>query len=87
MGTFVSILLGNLAGGLLIAVPETGARWVAGTCVLLAVLGRLAAQPVPLSPATDPALKVNWNPITETWRNLVLAHGQLAVFRSLLGIS
>lgn len=87
MGTFVSILLGNLAGGLLIAVPETGARWVAGSCVLLAVLGRLAAQPVPLSPATDPALKVNWNPVTETWRNLVLAHGQLAVFRSLLGIS
>jgi 1-acyl-sn-glycerol-3-phosphate acyltransferase len=87
MGTFVSILLGNLAGGLLIAVPETGARWVAGSCVLLAVLGRLAAQPVPLSPATDPGLKVNWNPVTETWRNLVLAHGQLAVFRSLLGIS
>jgi 1-acyl-sn-glycerol-3-phosphate acyltransferase len=87
MGTFVSILLGNLAGGLLIAVPETGARWVAGVCVALAVAGRLAAQPVPLSPATDPALKVNWNPVTETWRNLVLAHGHVAVFRSLLGIS
>jgi MFS family permease len=29
MGTFVAILLGNVAGGLLIAMPEVGARYVA----------------------------------------------------------
>ncbi|MCX7277180.1 MAG: 1-acyl-sn-glycerol-3-phosphate acyltransferase, partial [Burkholderiales bacterium] len=34
-----------------------------------------------------PGLKINWNPFTETWRNLQLAHGNLVVFRSLLGIS
>jgi hypothetical protein len=33
MGTFVAILLGNVAGGLLIAMPETGARYVAWACV------------------------------------------------------
>jgi 1-acyl-sn-glycerol-3-phosphate acyltransferase len=53
----------------------------------LAVLGRVTAQLVPASPATDPQLRINWNPFTETWRNLVLAHGNLVVFRSLLGIS
>ncbi|MBA4175097.1 MAG: glycerol acyltransferase [Leptothrix sp. (in: Bacteria)] len=87
MGTFVAILLGNVAGGLLIAVPQVGATWVAATCVALALLGRVAAQSVPLSPATDPGLKINWNPFTETWRNLVLVHGHVAVFRSVLGIS
>ena len=87
MGTFVSILLGNVAGGLLIAIPEVGATWVAVACVLLAVLGRVLSQAVPVSPSTDPGLRINWNPVTETVRNLKLAHGNLVVFRSLLGIS
>ncbi len=87
MGTFVAILLGNLAGGLLIAIPGTGAMWVAGMCLVLAVAGWLAARPIPHSPPTDPGLVINWNPVTETWRNLKLAHGDVVVFRSLLGIS
>ncbi|MDH0862987.1 MFS transporter [Mitsuaria sp. GD03876] len=87
MGTFVSILLGNLAGGLLVAAPIVGPQHVAIACVVVAVLGRATAQAIPASPSTDPGLVINWNPATETWRNLKLAHGQLAVFRSLLGIS
>ena len=87
MGTFVAILLGNVAGGLLIALPGAGATWVAIGCVGTALLGRLAAQRVPLSPASDPALAINWNPLTETWRNLRLAREDIVVFRSLLGIS
>jgi 1-acyl-sn-glycerol-3-phosphate acyltransferase len=87
MGTFVAILLGNVVGGLLIAIPDAGAMYVAMACVGLALLGRGLAQWVPTSPATDPGLRINWNPFTETWRNLQLAHGNLVVFRSLLGIS
>ena len=87
MGTFVAILLGNVAGGLLIAMPLVGPTYVAAACLGLAVLGRVLAQAVPVSPATDPALKINWNPVTETWRNLKLAHENIVVFRSLLGIS
>jgi 1-acyl-sn-glycerol-3-phosphate acyltransferase len=87
MGTFVAILLGNVAGGLLIAMPGAGPTYVAMACVALALLGRVLAQAVPVSPATDPKLKINWNPATETWRNLKLAHGNVVVFRSLLGIS
>jgi 1-acyl-sn-glycerol-3-phosphate acyltransferase len=91
MGTFVAILLGNVLGGVLIALPEggwlNGAQAVAGVSLALAVVGRVTSQWVPATPATAPDLKINWNPVTETWRNLVLAHGQLAVFRSLLGIS
>ena len=87
MGTFAAILLGQVAGGLLIALPEVGAAYAAWACVGVAVLGRVLAQAVPHSPATDPTLKINWNPFTETWRNLKLAHGNVVVFRSLLGIS
>jgi len=88
MGTFVAILLGNVAGGLLIAMRGgTGAHWVAAACVGLALLGRVLAQAVPASPSTDPGLRINWNPVSETVRNLKLAHGNIVVFRSLLGIS
>ena len=87
MGTFVAILLGNVAGGLLIAVPEVGAQYVAWSCLALAVLGRLVVQGVPASPSVDPTLRINWNPVTETWRNLKLAYENRVVFRSLLGIS
>jgi 1-acyl-sn-glycerol-3-phosphate acyltransferase len=91
MGTFVAILLGNLAGGVLIDMPADA--WLPGThavaiaCLALAVLGRIAAQGVPPTPSTAPGLKVNWNPVSETWRNLMLAKENVAVYRSLLGIS
>ena len=84
MGPFVAILLGNVVGGLMIAVPEAGARQVALACVALAVVGRLCAQRIPPTPATDPSLRINWNPVSETWRNLKLAHGNIVVFRALV---
>jgi 1-acyl-sn-glycerol-3-phosphate acyltransferase len=87
MGTFVAILLGQVAGGQLIAIEGSGGLWVAAGCFVAAVLGRVVAQAVPVSPATDAALKINWNPFTETWANLKLASQSVVVFRSLLGIS
>ena len=87
MGTFVAILLGNIVGGLIIAVPGVGPHYVAVGCVLLALAGRAVAQFIPAAPATDPTLKINWNPVTETWRNLKLASANTVVFRSMLGIS
>jgi 1-acyl-sn-glycerol-3-phosphate acyltransferase len=91
MGTFVAILLGNVVGGLLIALPKDAwlpaTQAVALVSVALAVLGRVTAQRIPATPAEDPSLKINWNPATETWRNLKLARGNVVVFRSLLGIS
>lgn len=87
MGTFVAILLGNVVGGLIVAMPEIGRQNVAIACLVMAVAGRAIAHFIPAAPATDPGLKVNWNPVTETWRNLKLAHGNVVVFRSLLGIS
>jgi 1-acyl-sn-glycerol-3-phosphate acyltransferase len=87
MGTFVAILMGNVVGGLLVAIPTIGHQTVAVACVAMAIVGRVVAGFIPSAPATDPGLTINWNPISETLRNLRLAHGNLVVFRSLLGIS
>jgi 1-acyl-sn-glycerol-3-phosphate acyltransferase len=88
MGTFVAILLGTIGGGLLIGeFGDRGALLTAGVVLLVAVMGRIAAQFVPHSPAADPGLTINWNPITETWANLKIAHGDVAVFNSIIGIS
>ena len=87
MGTFVAILMGNIVGGLLVAVADWGPTYVAVACVGSAVAGRAVAQFIPPAPATDPGLKINWNPITETFKNLRLAKENIVVFRSMLGIS
>ena len=87
MGTFVAILMGNVVSGLLVSLPGVGHETVAIACVAMALVGRVIAGYVPKTPATDPGLTINWNPITETLRNLKLAHGNRVVFRSLLGIS
>jgi MFS family permease len=87
MGTFVAILLGNVAGGLLVAWPGDGPAYVAAACLALALAGRLAAQFIPEAPANDPALTINWNPWSETWRNLRHAKGDPKVFLALIGIS
>jgi 1-acyl-sn-glycerol-3-phosphate acyltransferase len=87
MGTFVAILAGTIGGGLLVGSGAPGASRVAIACVAVAVAGRIAAHFVPPSPAPEPRLAINWNPFSETWRNLRLATADRAVFNSLLGIS
>jgi 1-acyl-sn-glycerol-3-phosphate acyltransferase len=87
MGTFVSILLGNILGGLIVSIPGVGPYYVAVACMLIALVGRVTAHFVPAMPPTDPSLRINWNPFSETWRNLQLARSNVVVFRSMLGIS
>lgn len=87
MGTFVAILIGTIIGGEIAGVGASALPWLGGVCVTLAVLGRLVSTWVPSTPAAQPDLKINWNPFTETWRNLRIARSERAVFLSLLGIS
>ena len=68
MGTFIAILLGTIAGGLVVAIRRTG-RCSPGRSAWSwrspAILGR----GIPTTPAVDPTLTINWNPLTETLRN------------------
>jgi MFS family permease len=87
MGTFVAILLGNVAGGLLVAIPDVGHTSVAVACVAVAVLGRMSSGRIPSLTAANPDLTINWNPFTETLHNLRLAMANRSVFITLIGIS
>src|SRR5690606_5586919 len=87
MGTFVAILLGNVVGGLLMTMPQAGPEAVSVACLGLALLGSASSWLIPPSPAAEPHLQINWNPFSETWRNLRLAARYPSVFRSLLAIS
>jgi hypothetical protein len=87
MGTFVAILLGNMVGGMLVAIPGIGQSAAAAACVLFAVLGRIAAGFIPDTPARMQGQAMIWNPFTETAANLRLAAVDPVVFRSMLGIS
>ena len=85
-GTFVAILIGTLAGGLL-AGSVTYPAWIAAGGFVVAFAGYLASRGIPVAPPPVPELRVNLNPFSETWRNLSFARQERAVFLSILGIS
>jgi len=87
MGTFVAILFGTILGGAAAGSEAHGAAILAFGCVAIALIGRVASGFVPPSMPSQPDLRINWNPISETWRNLKLARQNRTVFLSLLGIS
>jgi 1-acyl-sn-glycerol-3-phosphate acyltransferase len=87
MGTFVGILLGEVLGAVLVVHKPWGIELVAIGTVAVAVLGWLFSRHIPLSPAPEPGLKINWNPATETVRNIGFTRRNRPVFLSVLGNS
>jgi hypothetical protein len=87
MGTFVAILLGEIVGGLVIAIKPEGPMLAGATAIAIAVTGYLVSRGIPTTPAVAPELRINWNPFTETGRNLRFAYGNRVVWLSMLGIS
>lgn len=86
MGTNVAILLGTIAGGVLIG-REGGPLLVAVSAVTVAVIGWLASRGIPSAPPSAANLNINWNPFSETWRNLKFTKSNRAVFLAIIGIS
>jgi 1-acyl-sn-glycerol-3-phosphate acyltransferase len=87
MGTFVGILLGEVLGAILVVHKPWGIELVAGGSLAIAVIGWLTSRAIPLSPAPEPELKINWNPVTETVRNIGFTRQNRPVFLSVLGNS
>ncbi|MBQ5964186.1 MFS transporter [Massilia sp. ZL223] len=87
MGTFVGILLGEVAGAVLVATKPFGIELVAGATLGCAVLGLLASWRIPPSPAPAPELKISRNPFAESIRNLNFSRQNRTVFLSMLGNS
>ena len=71
-GTFLSILFGTILGGVLIGIDRDGPACVSIALLGVAIAGWLTSRALPVIPAMDPTLRVQWNPFPPT----------LAIFRS-----
>lgn len=86
MGSFVAILLGQVLGAWL-ATLANSELLISTAIVTIAILGYFTSRGVPNSPAADPHLKINWNPITETFYNLKSVWHQQVIWLALIAIS
>ena len=87
MGTFVAILLGTMVGTATIGQPGIGATLIAIVIVAVAVAGYVTSYRIPPVAPVDRNVRINWNPVTETWRIIQFARRNRTVFLSILGIS
>lgn len=83
--TFVAILLGTLAGGLLAATAGAGA--VGAAALALALLGFLPTLLVPPQPAADPGLRLHANPVPAHRALLRWLHRHPRLWRLVLALS
>ncbi|GAB6097548.1 MFS transporter [Desulfatiferula olefinivorans] len=84
MGTFVSILLGTIAGGIL---AQQDRIWPAAAVIVTAVCGWLFSRGIPEAKPADPDLNISWNPLTQSFRTLGYAAKDRTVLLSIMGIS
>jgi 1-acyl-sn-glycerol-3-phosphate acyltransferase len=86
MGTFVSILLGTITGGVLVQL-ENGAVWIGLTICAIAFTGWSISLFIPKAESLSPPITISINPFTQTWKTIGYARRIHSVFLSVLGIS
>ncbi len=84
--TFLSIVCGTVAGGLLILLPA-GTAAVGAAGIALSLLGLFAALRMPWVPPADPALKLRLNIVAESWQIVRSAASVRPIWLSILGLS
>lgn len=85
-GTFLSILLGTIFGGLIIR-TEYGIDLLSFFVIAFSIIGWIASRYIPEAPAKDASLAIGWNIATETWRIIGFAREERTVWLSIIGIS
>jgi len=86
-GTSIAILAGLVIGGWLVARPGWGVAGVAATTIAISAAALALSRRIPRAAPPDPDLRFNWNPVTETWRNLRFLGTNRTILLSVLGIS
>ncbi len=86
MGTFVTILLGTMFGGLLV-LNDIGRIILCVVLVGLAVLAWYAAMQMPAAPASSPDHKMDWNLVRQTGKLLSYASERRDLFWAVIGAS
>lgn len=86
MGTFVAILLGQVLGAWL-ATSKNYPLLTSFAILLIAILGYGTSRRIPYSAPSDAALKINWNPITETVKSVRLIWDNQTLWLAIIAIS
>ncbi|MGB5614182.1 MAG: acyl-[ACP]--phospholipid O-acyltransferase [Sedimenticolaceae bacterium] len=84
-GTFIAILLGTVAGKLIL--DDWGIYLISAAILAVAVAGLLAARFIPSTGPAAPDLQVDYNPFTSTWEMLRYAAQRRDIFLTILAIS
>jgi 1-acyl-sn-glycerol-3-phosphate acyltransferase len=85
VGTFLAILLGTIAAGVLLS--SAGIGTVALAVVIVAGLGYWQARQLPMARAVAPGLRISRGLLRPTWELVRIASRQRSVLLSILGIS
>lgn len=85
MGTFLSILIGTLSAGLLLAIPN-GMLIASCIVITLSLLGFLSSANIPSLPSKK-SDQVKFEPVTGLKKTLKLAQKQRGIWMSILAIS
>lgn len=86
-GTFLSILLGTIVGGVLVLHSASGPFYVSLGLIGVAIAGWITSLSIPQAQPVDPDLVVQWNPVPPTLSIFKSIQSNRAVFLSILGIS
>lgn len=86
MGTFLSILIGNILGAIVVSMPG-GILYAAATVISIAVIGFIACLFIPKAPSPSPNLPVTWNFIKTTWEVISYVRTKKDIYLCILAIS
>ena len=86
MGSFVAILLGQVLGASL-AIAAHHELFTGIAIITISFLGYFSSKGIPVSPASDESLKINWNPITETIKTIKFIWADQTIWLAIVGIS
>lgn len=86
MGTSLAILLGMIIAGVLTQLPQA-LYWVSAAVLAVALLGYLASRFIPVMPAMQADLKIDWNIFTTSFATVRYLYSLPFLFFIILGNS
>ena len=86
MGSFVAILLGQVLGAWLATLSQHEV-FTSIAIITIGFLGYFSSRGIPESPAADAKLKINWNPFSETYRNIQFIWQHQEIWLAIIAIS
>jgi len=87
MGTFLAILIGTIIGGMLVAIEGYGIYLVSLLAVTVAAAAWIASWYIPVAPASDDRIRIDWNMARQTWHILRYSCADKNVFIAIIAVS